>query len=115
MASRNNKRKRSDEEEEEALIHDFERLMSKPINVDFAAIYLFDSFIHEIITNISFRSHFEARHGPKTLINTKDLHLPDTVNEIVEKLVTCLNCNKVVAAAKFASHLGKFKGNLLTF
>lgn len=108
MASQNNKRKRTDEEEEEALINDFERLMSKPANVEFAANYLFDSLLNEAITNVSFKAHFEEKHAPKPPEIEKELNLTDTENEITDKLVTCLNCTKVVSAVKFASHLGEF-------
>jgi phage FluMu protein Com len=107
MASRSNKRKRTDEEKEETLIEDYERLMSKPANVDYAANYLFDTFLNDIITNLSFRAHFEEKNTP----SEKELDLTDMENEITDILVTCLNCNKVVSSAKFASHLGEFSGS----
>lgn len=108
MGSRSIKRKRTEEEEEETLISDYERIMSKPVNVEFASNYIFDSLVLDIITNVSFRAHFEAKHVSKPPKNEKELNLTDTETEIEHKLVNCLNCNKVVAAVKFASHLGEF-------
>lgn len=103
MAARNNKRKRTDDEEEEILHQDYERIMSKPANLEFGAHYLFNSLLCDLITSQCFQAHFEARHTSEP---EKELNLADTDVGITDKLVTCINCTKVVSAVKFASHLG---------
>lgn len=104
MESRSGKQKHSEEKEIDDLTQDYEKIMAKPSNVDFASHYLFDSLLKTAIFEVSIRSHFEARYKKEDLYAGS---LPITNDSVDAHLVSCSSCQKVVDARKFASHLGK--------
>lgn len=47
---------------ETELVQDYQKVMSNPVNVNFATQYLFDQLVDDVILQIVFRAHFESKH-----------------------------------------------------
>lgn len=115
---------------EEELLTEFREYMKDPNNVEDAAQYLFDSLVDETILGIVFEVHHAFKTGTSDALDgeAEDMKqfsivdLPDVDlfgGQNVKKAMdcTCPNCDRLVAASRFAPHLEKCMGMiiLLTF
>ncbi|KAL7012850.1 hypothetical protein ACKWTF_015077 [Chironomus riparius] len=104
-------------ESETELVQDYQKTMSNPANVSYATQYLYDQLVDDVILQIVFRSHFESKHPEIYNSDSQDdkkgsSHSEYNSGSSGNKLFNCkcLNCEKVVSANKFASHLENCMG-----
>lgn len=105
------------------LLDEFKRLMRDEANIEAGANYLFDSLLDEIILGVGFEVHRSIKTGIAVAVegepeDNKQFKIGDnpnvdifgSSNAIKVAYCTCPNCERPVAAARFAPHLEKCMG-----
>lgn len=110
------------DEEVTDLLKEFKNLMSDEKNVEKATDYLFNSLLDESILGVVFEVHHAEKTGLYEAIkgvpeddkdfimldaSDNDIFGIDHNNKLGKCTTTCPNCNRQVAAARFAQHLEK--------
>lgn len=109
---------------ETELLTEFNEYMRDTSNIEIAANYLFDSLLDDIILGIVFEVHHAIKTGTSEAIDgkpedTKPFSMADLPDLDVfgtggnpKKAIdcTCPNCDRLVAASRFAPHLEKCMG-----
>ena len=109
---------------EQELLTEFKSFMSIPDNVELAAEYLIESLIDEAILGVVFEIHYTKKMGGTTamegepensdaynIIETPDNDVFGTPSNAKKAFdCTCPNCDRPVAASRFAPHLEKCMG-----
>ncbi|XP_055543170.1 SAGA-associated factor 11 homolog [Wyeomyia smithii] len=109
--------------DETELVSEFRSYMSDPDLREKAAIYLLESLIDESIVGVVFEVHHAFKTGsceaiegqpedckPYTIVDSPDT---DVFGSSISKKAidcNCPNCNRIVAASRFAPHLEKCMG-----
>lgn len=112
--------------DETELLTEFRNYMSDPDTREKAANYLLNSLIDESILGIVFEVHHANKNGsvaawkalegqpedPKsfTIVDMPDMDVFGSTNSKKAIDCSCPNCNRIVAASRFAPHLEKCMG-----
>ncbi|XP_058814046.1 SAGA-associated factor 11 homolog [Topomyia yanbarensis] len=109
--------------DETELLSEFRSFMSDPDIRDKAAIYLLESLIDETILGVVFEMHHASKTGsnvaiegqpedckPYTIVDLPDMDVFGSSNSKKAIDCNCPNCNRIVAASRFAPHLEKCMG-----
>uniref|UniRef100_A0A182YGF4 SAGA-associated factor 11 homolog n=1 Tax=Anopheles stephensi TaxID=30069 RepID=A0A182YGF4_ANOST len=109
--------------DEQELIREFRRFMSDPETREKAANYLYESLVDETILGIVYEVHHAFKTGsgaavegepedskPYTIVDQPDMDVFGSSNTKKAIDCHCPNCNRIVAASRFAPHLEKCMG-----
>uniref|UniRef100_A0A182K739 SAGA-associated factor 11 homolog n=1 Tax=Anopheles christyi TaxID=43041 RepID=A0A182K739_9DIPT len=109
--------------DEQELIREFRRFMSDPETREKAANYLYESLVDETILGIAYEVHHANKTGssaavegepedsqPYTIVDQPDTDVFGSSNTKKAIDCHCPNCNRIVAASRFAPHLEKCMG-----
>uniref|UniRef100_A0A182QGN2 SAGA-associated factor 11 homolog n=1 Tax=Anopheles farauti TaxID=69004 RepID=A0A182QGN2_9DIPT len=109
--------------DEHELIREFRRFMSDPETREKAANYLYESLVDETILGIAYEVHHAFKTGsgaavegepedskPYTIVDQPDTDVFGSSNTKKAIDCHCPNCNRIVAASRFAPHLEKCMG-----
>uniref|UniRef100_A0A1L8DC36 SAGA-associated factor 11 homolog n=1 Tax=Nyssomyia neivai TaxID=330878 RepID=A0A1L8DC36_9DIPT len=107
----------------EELIGEFRKYMNDADNVEKVTNYLFNSLVEDAILGVVLEVHCDNRTGiteaiegepedskPYTLIDLPDIDVFGAANAKKAIDCTCPNCDRSVAASRFAPHLEKCMG-----
>lgn len=109
--------------DEQELKREFRRFMSDPETREKAANYLYESLVDETILGIAYEVHHANKTGsgaavegepedskPYTIVDQPDTDVFGSSNTKKAIDCHCPNCNRIVAASRFAPHLEKCMG-----
>ncbi|XP_055626846.1 SAGA-associated factor 11 homolog isoform X2 [Toxorhynchites rutilus septentrionalis] len=109
--------------DETELLAEFHNYMKDPDTREKAANYLLDSLIDEAILGVVFEMHHALKTGtnaaiegqpedcePYTIVDLPDMDVFGFSNSKKAIDCSCPNCNRIVAASRFAPHLEKCMG-----
>lgn len=110
---------------EAELMSEFYNYMSDPTNVETATNYLFHSLLDEAILGVVFEVHYELKTGtsdavegqpedskPYNIVDAPDFDVFGSNTAKKQMDCNCPNCDRLVAASRFAPHLEKCMGKL---
>lgn len=113
---------------EDELLTEFRNYMKDPANVEAGALYLLNSLIDETVLGIVFEVHHAYKTGttaaldgspedikPFSITDSPDLDVFGMGNAKKAIDCTCPNCDRLVAASRFAPHLEKCMGKHIFF
>lgn len=109
------------------LLTEYRSYMKDPKNVDAGANYLLNSLIDETILGVVFEVHYACKSGVAVAVDgkpedTKAFTITDApdldvfgASTTAKKTIDCVcpNCDRLVAASRFAPHLEKCMGKVL--
>lgn len=114
--------------DETELLNEFRNYMSDSDTRDKAANYLLESLIDETILGVVFEVHHAYKTGsgvaiegqpedckPYTIVDLPDMDVFGSSNSKKAIDCNCPNCNRIVAASRFAPHLEKCMGRFCCF
>lgn len=110
------------------LLTQYKNYMKDPANIESGANYLLNSLIDETVLGLVFEVHHARKTGttealdgnpedtkPFSITDSPDLDVFGMGNTKKAIDCTCPNCDRLVAASRFAPHLEKCMGNFLFF